>query len=68
LKGQELAQQQEERKTQLELIKSLMEGSTSTIKQSPNTHFRNLTEADDIDIYLTTFERLVTLENLEEQH
>ena len=50
-------------------MKSLKEGPTSTLRQSqPDIYFRRLTEADDIDVYLITFEQLVTSENLEQQH
>ena len=68
---EELAQRQEERKVQIDLMKALLEGATlnSGPRQSqPNIYFRKLTEADDIEAYLTTFERLVTSEKLEQQH
>ena len=34
----------------------------------PEIVFKRLTESDDIEAYLTTFERLVTSANLERQH
>ena len=34
----------------------------------PEITFRRLTESDDIEAYLTTFERLVTSANLKRQH
>ena len=67
----ELAQHQEERKVQIDLMKALLEEATlnSVPRQSqPNIHFRKLTEADDIEACLTTFERLVTSEKLEQRH
>ena len=68
---QELAQRQEERKVQIDLMKALLEGATSNPiprQSQPNIYFRKLTEADDLEAYLTTFERLVTSEMLEQQH
>ena len=67
----ELAQRQEERKVQIDLMKALLEGTTSNPiprQSQPNIYFRKLTEADDLEAYLTTFERLVTSEMLEQQH
>ena len=52
-------------------MKALLEGATlnSVPRQSqPNIYFRKLTEADDIEAYLTTFEGLVMSEKLEQQH
>ena len=52
---EELAQRQEERKVQIDLMKALLEGATlnSVPRQSqPSIYFRKLTEADDISYYL----------------
>ena len=68
---QELAQRKEERKIQLGLMNVLMEGASRVPppRQSvPEIVFRRLTESDDIETYLTMFERLVTSANLERQH
>ena len=68
---QELAQHKEEQKTQLDLMNALMKGTSQAPppRQSlPDIAFRRLTESDDIEAYLTTFERLVTSANLERQH
>ena len=66
---EERAQRQEERKVQIDLMKALLEGATpNPASKQPNIYFRKLTEADDIEAYLTTFERLVTSEKLEQHH
>ena len=65
---EELAQRQEERKVQIDLMKALLEGATlNSVPRQPQPN-RKLTEADDIEAYLTTFERLITSEKLEQQH
>ena len=46
-------------------MKALLKGATlnSVPRQSqPNIYIRKLTEADDVEAYHTTFERLVTSE------
>ena len=55
---QELAQHQEERRVQIDLMRALLEGGTlATPRQpQPDIFFRKLTEVDDIEAYLTTFE------------
>ena len=55
---QELAQHQKERRVQIGQMKALLEGATpATPRQpQPDIFFRKLTEADDIEAYLTTFE------------
>ena len=70
---EELAQHQEERMVQIDLMKARLEGATlnSVPRQSQiGFYFRKLTESDDIHVeaYLTTFERLITSEKLEHQH
>ena len=67
---QELAQHQEERRVQIDLMRALLEGATpATPRQpQPDIFFRKLTEADDIEAYLTTFEQLVMSASLERQH
>ena len=67
----ELTQCKEERRIQLDLMKALIEGTTQAPlpRQShPKIVFRKLTDADDIEAYLTTFEQLMTSTNLERQH
>ena len=52
-------------------MKALLERATlnSVPRQSqPNIYFRKLTEENDIEAYLPTFERLVMSEKLEQQH
>ena len=66
-----LTDREEERRIQLDLMKALIEGATQAPlpRQShPKIVFRKLTDADDIEAYLTTFERLMTSTNLEWQH
>ena len=68
---QELAQRKEERKIQIDFMKALMEGTPQVPpcrQLLPEIVFRKLSEADDIEAYLTTFERQVTSANLERQH
>ena len=52
-------------------MKALMEGTLQVLPRRqllPEIAFRKLSEADDIEAYLTTFERQVTSANLEWQH
>ena len=66
---QELAQHQEERRVQIDLMRALLEGATPATPRQPQPDiFRKLTEADDIEAYLTTFERFVMSASLERQH
>ena len=66
-----LAQHREEHKIQFDLMNTLMGGASRAPppRQSlPEIVFRRLTESDDIEAYLITFERLVvTSANLERQ-
>ena len=61
---QELSQRKDEQKMQLELMNALMEESSRVPppRQSlPDIVFRRLTKSDNIEAYLTTFERRTLL-------
>ena len=67
---QEMAQCKEEQNIQLDLMKALMEGTPQVPpcrQLLPEIVFRKLSEEDDIEAYLTTFEQQVTSANLERQ-
>ena len=67
---QELSQHQEERRVQMDLIRTLLERATPATPRQPQPDilFKKLTETDDIEAYLTTFEWLVMSASLERQH
>ena len=63
---EKLAQRQEEKRIQMDLMRTLLEGATPVTprQRQPDIFFRKLTEADEIEAYLATFEWLRPLASI----